>query len=127
MNRLVKLPIQGAEYVLNFSVGAAAKVYEKYGDTAGMQDALSKNGFEEEAKAVAFMLTVLSEQGAAYMRLVEGKEAPVWEQPEVTVVLTHLEFAQAKKAIMDAVIASIKPTVEAKPPKGKNAGTTQGK
>ena len=74
MNRLSEIEIGGIKYLLNFSVQAASEIYERYGDTAGMQECIMDGYTEKSIAETLWVLDILAQQGAEYVKLHEDGE-----------------------------------------------------
>lgn len=124
MDRMTKIEIGGYSYPLNFSVLAASKTYERFGDVSGMQERVM-NGFTEKAIEDTFwMLELLAQQGAEYEKIRNNNEIEKLNVDGLQTVFGIREFNTVRSKIMEAVTNSVMQTVEIKP--AKNAGTTQG-
>ena len=124
MDRLTRIEIGGYSYPLNFSVLAASKVYDRFGDVNGMQERVM-NGFTEKAIEDTFwMLELLAQQGVEYEKIRNKNEIEELNVEGLQTVFGIREFNMVRSKIMEAVTNSVMQTVEIKPP--KNAGTTQG-
>lgn len=126
MNRVIKTTINGTEYVLNFSVNAAEAMIQRYGTLEKIQDALvtskeNKREITDIIKEVAWMIELLSREGAKYHYLVDGTE--YHEISEETVMLMPLmDVLELRAPVLNAIAAGMMPTVEVKPDK-KNEET----
>lgn len=124
MNRLSEIEICGTTYQLNFSVQAASEVYERYGDTAEMQEKVMDGYTEKSIAETLWVLGLLERQGAEYVKLHDGEEQPVLCTEVLPTLLGLREFNEVRAKIFEAITKSMTETVEVKP--SKNAGTTQG-
>lgn len=125
MNRITEIEIGGAKVPLNFSVLAASKIYERFGDISGMQEAVT-NGFTEKSiQDTLWVLELLAEQGRDYEKIRNGVEVEPLHREGLEVLLGIHEFNEIRSKIFEAVSKSVMPTVETKPP--KNAEATQGR
>lgn len=124
MDRLTRIEIGGYSYPLNFSVFAASKTYERFGDVDGMQERVM-NGFSGKSIEDTFwMLELLAEQGAEYEKIRNNVEIEKLNVEGLQTIFGIREFNMVRSKIMEAVTNSVMQTVEIKP--AKNAGTTQG-
>lgn len=124
MDRLTEIEIDGKVYFLNFSVSAAAQVYEKFGDMTGMQESMTDGFSGESVENTLWMLALLLEQGAAYQAIRNGGKGEMPDMESLPALLSMHEFHVVQGRIFEAVTKSIAPTIEVKP--SKNAETTQG-
>lgn len=124
MDRLTSIEIGGYSYPLNFSVLAASKVYERFGDVSGMQERVMDGFTEKSIEDTLWVLKLLAEQGAEYEKVRNGTEIEPLNTEGLPVLLGIREFNGVRSKIMEAVTKSVMQTVEIKPP--KNAETTQG-
>ena len=124
MNRLSEIEIGGIKYLLNFSVQAASEIYERYGDTAGMQECIMDGYTEKSIAETLWVLDILARQGAEYVKLHEDGEQLFLCTDILRTLLGIREFNEVRASIFEAISKSMTETVEVKPP--KNAGTTQG-
>lgn len=128
MNRLTKIKLGGREYLLNFSVNATTAFDERFKDAGGIAEAetvLEKMSVSEQVQTVAWMLSVLIEQGAAYRRIVDGvNDCPTITADDIGVVLSPGEISGLTSAMFGAMGAGAETTVETENDP-KNAEATQ--
>lgn len=125
MDRITKIEISGYSYPLNFSVLAASKIYERFGDIAGMQERMMDGFTEKSIEDTIWVLKLLAEQGAEYEKVRNGAEVATLQTESLPVLFGIREFNEVRTKILETVTRSITQTVEIKP--SKNAGATQGK
>lgn len=125
MNRITEIEIGGTKVPLNFSVLAASKIYERFGDVSGMQEAVTSGFTEKSIQDTLWVLELLAEQGRAYEKIRNSAEVEQLHTEGLEVLLGIHEFNEIRSKIFEAVSKSVMPTVETKPP--KNAGATQGR
>lgn len=76
MNRITYMELAGKKYPLVFSLGAAKKIAEKYGDLEKLDEALSLETVDAETlDMLGYALAVLMQQGCAYKNKFE-KDLP---------------------------------------------------
>ncbi len=125
MDRLTEIEIGGYSYSLNFSVLAASKIYERFGDIGGMQESMM-DGFTEKSIAdTLWVLDLLAEQGAAYQKIRNDKAIKPLDTENLPILLGMSEFNEVQAKMLEAVTKGIVSTVEVKP--SKNAEATQGR
>lgn len=129
MDRIHNVVIAGNDYPLNFSVGVAAKVIEKYGDLSGINTALGltqqeeANNWVELCRNITWLLDLMLRAGAAYQRAVgQGAKLPP-DMEALEVLLSPWEMMELRIPILEAITAGMRTTIEVDPP--KNAEATQ--
>lgn len=92
--RLGKIEILGTEYPLNFSV----RIAQQYNDLAGEK----LTGFGADRRAIE-LLSLLLEEGAAYCRLVLGKEIVPPSLEQLELIFTPADTPRIAVAIREAL------------------------
>lgn len=126
MNRITYVNIAGKEYPLNFSVKAAKAVDEKFGSLHNLSGVFGWEDVSTSLRNVSWVLQLLIEQGAAYLKLTEGKEIEVPEAEEFEILLGGPDLETVMPSILKAIGFGMKQTVETEDDE-KNTETTQGK
>ena len=134
MERIKRFELAGKEYLLNFSTRAAKAVMDRYGDLnvnralfaqpAGEDVETVQRSVGEIVDETAWLLSLLMQEGAAYARVVEQREAPALAVDDLQTVLSAVELMDARVPILEAVGAGLSASVEVEPDT-KNAETTQ--
>ncbi len=125
MNRITEIEIAGKKYPLNFSLKAAKKLAEKYGDIQNIGDALNTQNTSQQMETATFMLYILIDQGCAYKRIMEEEDIKAPTLEELEIIVGVADFANISQTLMDAMTAGMKPTIETEPEEPKNAKATQ--
>lgn len=123
MSRITTIDIAGKTYPLNFSVYAAKKIGEHFGGLENVGTALSSGAPEEVLTKVVWLLALLIEQGAAYLRIAEGQDAPTITADDLEVVLGIFDAQNIRANLLKAMTAGAEQTIEVEQP--KNAKATQ--
>lgn len=125
MDRITKISINGVEYALNFSVNAAEAVLNRYGDLninkAFFVSKESKNSVVDVIKEVAWLLDILTHEGAEYLREKTGEEYPVIDAKTIQ-LMPMGDVLDMHARVLQAVGTGMMHTVEVKPDK-KNEET----
>ena len=106
--RLGKMEILGEEYPLNYSV----RIAQQYNDLAGEK----LTGFGADRKALE-LLHLLLEDGAAYHRVVLGKEVHPPTLEELELIFTPADTPRVVAAIQETLELGGMRMVHAKPAK----------
>lgn len=115
------MTIRGTEHPLCLSTRVVCDVGEKYGDLAGLYEAMNAESLGAKLDAVLWMLAQLLRAGARYAALC-GEEAPrPYTQDELADLLGVDELGGLMTAILETVTADTKREVEAEPPKNAEA------
>lgn len=114
--------LAGHDYPMRFTLGAARKMTEKYGDLSNMSDVLNKAGTNEQLEALNFVLKVSIESGMAYNRMM-GLEVPPALQCEPEDLLDIQSAQSAMEEIGRMMSGDMKREVETV---SKNVEATQG-
>lgn len=125
MDRIQTITIAGQAYPLNFSVKAARAIDEKYGSIDKISGIFGASAdFSSNLYNIHWVLALLMEQGAAYLRLVEGREIqpPTAEELEVYIGIHNL--IEVQQRILEAIGFGMAETVEIEADQ-KNEETTQ--
>ena len=122
MDRISYIDVAGTKCPLHFSVAAAEKVDEHFGGLENMGEKLSAGSMFEKLNEAIWLLSVLLEQGAAYMRLIERPEVKVWTVEQLKVLFGIGDFAGLKDQLLGAMSVGTRTTVDTE----KNGETTQG-
>lgn len=125
MNRITKIKIDGTEYAMNFSVSAAEAVFNRYGDL-NVNKALfvseeNKNTVVDVVKEIAWLLDIMSHEGAKHLQKTTGEEYPAIDA-ETVLLMPMGDVLDLHIKVLYAVSAGMSPTVEVKPDK-KNEET----
>lgn len=123
MNRIFLFEHQGVKYPLNFSVLAASKVYEKFGNMQGMQEAVGGDFSEKSIAEVLWIFELLMDQGIAYELYENQMEHEKMNFDNLSVRLSVGEFNLMKAAIYKTVSLGLQTTIDVKPPKKKDASS----
>ena len=126
MNRITSITIAGKQYPLNFSIRAAKKTVERYGDLSEVSKALI--GLNEKYNPVdetVWMLGIMLEEGARYARLTDGADItpPGGEDLETLVGYYDVEL---REKLMTAMFGGMETEIETEQDP-KNAKPTQSK
>ena len=125
-NRITEIEIAGRKYPLNFSLAAAEKVAERYGDITNIGDAFTDKPVAEMISEMAWIFALLIEQGAAYKRIVDGEDVKGVTQDDLKVIMGFADFMGMQETLFAAMAAGMGREVEVEPDP-KNAKTTQSK
>lgn len=123
MNRITEIEIAGKKYPLNFSLKASKEVVKRYGAIEKMADAFTGKPIDELLDEIIWLLSLLLNQGAEYMRIMENQEIKQFTKDDLEVVLGFMDLHVLKKQLFDAMIAGRHQEVEVETQ--KNAETTQ--
>lgn len=99
MKRITEITIGGKAYPLNFSVRAAKKAVERYGDLTEVSRALV--GLDEKYNPVdetIWMLETMLEEGARYVKLTDGADIVPLKGEELETLVGYYDVALARKA-----------------------------
>lgn len=125
MERIQYVTLAGKAYPLNFSVRAARAVDEKYGSLDQMGGIFgAAEDFTTNLYNIHWLLRLLMEQGAAYLRLVEGESVELPDEDELEVLVGIHNLLEVQASLLEAIGFGSKTTVEVEPDP-KNETTTQ--
>lgn len=127
IGRITPIEIAGQVYYLNFSTRAVKKITQKHGSLDGFMESMQEGAaIDDLLDNFIWLLSVLIDQGAEYMRIVEKEDVPKVGQEELEVIIGPTEFNEIMPTVMRAFGQGAEREVETEPEKGKNAETTQG-
>lgn len=127
IGRITPIEIAGQEYYLNFSTRAVKEITQKHGSLDGFMESMQEGAaIDDLLDNFIWLLAVLIDQGAEYMRIVEKEAVPKVGQEELEVIIGPTEYNELMPNIMQAFGKGSEREVETEPEKGKNAETTQG-
>lgn len=125
MDRLCEIEIGGIKYPLNFSVKAARLVDEKFGSLDNVSGVYGKSvDMKTTLYNQSWLLYLLMEQGAEYIKLVDGKDVNLPNIDDFEVLIGVLDMKVVQEALFECIGISLTPTVEVETDP-KNAETTQ--
>lgn len=125
MKRLTEIEIAGKTYPLNFSTKAAETISDKYGSFGAFGSAMSETADTGKAlKEIVWVLFLLMEQGAAYYRIVEGREVEIPTQEDLEVLIGIPDAELLREKILESVGVGAAQTVELED-NAKNEETTR--
>lgn len=125
MNRTTTLQLAGKQYPLNFSVAAARQIDERYGGMEKLSQAFDGGSIGRMMGTLSDVMYLLMQQGAAYEKLVNGREVELPTAEELDVLMGMQDFAVIQKTLFEAMGVGAKATVEVAPD-AKNADATRG-
>ena len=129
VRKSVEVEINGKRYPMNFSMGAAKKITNKYGSIKKFGKAFESieniaddedqdNGELEKALFdMVWLLSVLIEQGCKYRRAVTGEEIEPLTEDELLTVVEMNDMKEIFPKIMEAISGDSAREVEVKPSK----------
>lgn len=116
------ITLAGHDYPMRFTLGAARRMTERFGDLSKMGEALSDGGTSEQLDALNFVLKVSINAGMAYNRMM-GLEVPPALQCEPEDLLDLQSASDAMMEIQRMMSGDMNREVETV---SKNGGATQG-
>lgn len=112
MKRIENIKIGEKEYPLNLSVKAAEAIEERYGGITKIGEAFHEDNVVKMLNELLWLLSVMMEQGAAYMRIAEGKEIKPLNYEELQVMVGLSDVLKMKENVMKAITAGMGRSVE---------------
>lgn len=112
MSRIIEIELAEKKYPLNFSVGAVEKITEEIGDIFQIGEILSNKSAAEMMSTSVNILETLINQGIAYKKLIGEEVNPEVKKEDLKILIGLSDLPRIKKAILEAMTAGIKPTVE---------------
>ena len=104
MYRMIKCPLFGREFNLNYSMGVLFRVNERFGSVEVLLGRLSSDVDSPEAfDDVAWTFTQLANDGELARRQMGYDPQPLLADNEITPHITPAQFLEMKEAIRDAV------------------------
>lgn len=122
MSRITNIEIAGSTYPLNFSTKAAKQIAARYGAVENVGQAFTANDIDAALGEVVWLLALLIEQGAAYVKIAENKDLQVLTEEQLEILIGIADFGGLKTQLLGAMTAGMKTTVEVDNP---NAAATR--
>jgi len=104
--RITEIEIAGTLYPLCFSVKAYKEIEKKYGGLSEINEALT------DVSEILWTLELLSNQGAAYLKLAENIEAKTVTAEDAEILIGIKDIPKIKTAIYDCLLSGMKRDVE---------------
>lgn len=126
MSRITNYELAGKVYPLNFSLKASKEVAARYGTVEGAADAISERSTEEALDEISWILALLMDQGAKYVKITEDRDVEPLSKDNLEIVLGMADISSMRDTLFGAMTAGMdrEVLVEIDP---KNAETTQSK
>ena len=125
MKRLYEAELMGKAYPLNLSMRATKTISERFGGIELMYDIIDRQQDHEKIDTILWLLALMLEQGAAYMRVFEEREITPPTQDELEIYYDINDFQDLFAIITKAFEGSSKTEVETASEE-KNVTATQG-
>lgn len=104
--RITEIEIAGTLYPLCFSVKAYKEIEKKYGGLSEINEALT------DVSEILWTLELLSNQGAAYLKLTENVESKTITSENAEILIGFKDIPKIKTAIYDCLLSGMKRDVE---------------
>lgn len=112
MDRNTFVTLAGREYPLNFSTGASIEIKKKFGSVEEMGNKMMGGDVAEALETLTWLLEILLHQGAAYHKLVTGKELEVPSTEELQVIVGIDNVNELTGAVLNALQGGARREVE---------------
>ena len=121
-----RVKIDGAEYPLCYSIRVVRAAVERFGSLEAMGKAAFAGEGAESVDARLWLLAQEMDAGARYAkRCGLDSPAPLTEE-EILDSVPGMQIAELLNAAVSAMVESSATSIDAEPPKSKNAGATPG-
>lgn len=123
MSRITNIEIAGSTYPLNFSTKAAKAIAARYGAVENVGQAFAAGDLDAALGEVIWLLALLIEQGAAYIKITENKDLQVPTEDQLEILIGIADLGGLQTQLLGAMSAGMKTTVEVDSP---NVEATRG-
>lgn len=123
MSRITNIEIAGSTYPLNFSTKAAKQIAARYGAVENVGQAFAAGDLDAALGEVIWLLALLIEQGAAYIKITENKDLQVPTEDQLEILIGIADLGGLQTQLLGAMSAGMKTTVEVDSP---NVEATRG-
>lgn len=124
MGRIKEIEVAGKKLTLNFSTKAAKAVDERFGGIEQIGEVFSGDTVAGIMENIVWFLYLLTEQGAAYSKIVNGEEVAVYSLEELEVLVGFSDIMEMQNVLLDAIGMGMEAEVKVETDE-KNEETTQ--
>lgn len=124
MGRIKEIEVAGKKLTLNFSTKAAKAVDERFGGIEQIGEVFSGDTVAGIMENIVWFLYLLTEQGAAYSKIVNGEEVAVYSLEELEVLVGFSDIMEMQNVLLDAIGMGMEAEIEVETDE-KNEETTQ--
>ncbi|MEL7610599.1 MAG: hypothetical protein AAGU74_13990 [Bacillota bacterium] len=124
MSRITEIEIAGIKCPLNFSTKAVKEITARYGSIEAVGNAFSGKAADEALTELIWLIGLLNEQGAAYRKIIDGKDEKCFTLEELEIVIGVADLMTLKDSLFAAMTQGMRPTIEVESDP-KNATATQ--
>lgn len=126
MKRVSEVEIAGKMRPVCLSIKAVKQICQKYGDIDKMLETIQDMDIIDQLTEVIWLLHLMLEQGAQYVKIHEGKSVDTYTQDELEVLFTVHDIDRLYESLTGALSAGSQQEVEVEVGEEKNGKATQG-